>query len=440
MIKIKYTFLLLVLLSSQTIFAQSMLSKAELIGIILENSFDVKVAANNQEIAKNNTNIFNSGYLPTLNANAGITYNTDNIAVEFQDGSERSLDGARSNSRNAGLSLNYIIFDGFNRKFNMSRNQENLNRAQLNARAVLENSLLEAFTAYYEVARLNQTLNSLTETLSISKERLVRAQYGYDYGRNSRLDISNAEVDVNTDSINYLNAKQSFSNAKRNLNFVLGKSINPINYTVDTTVVIYQIEDKDLFQSQLLTQNIQYLISKSDVMLRQFDTQITNTNYLPTLSLNGGYNYRKGNNNSASFTAANSSSGLTGGLTFGWNIFDGGATNTLIQNAKINESTQETLMLQLANQIDLNFENAWGDFENKQFIVKAQENNLKTNQLNFERTQEQYKLGQVSSIEFRTSQTNLLIAETNLIQAKYDAKLAELTLFQLAGKLQEANF
>jgi outer membrane protein TolC len=237
-----------------------------------------------------------------------------------------------------------------------------------------------------------------------------------------------------------LNARQSFSNAKRNLNFVLGRAVTTVDFSVDTSLTITNIENKDDFESQLLRQNVQYLIAQSDVMLRQFDTQISNTNYLPTLSLNGGYNYRKGNNNSASFTAANSSSGLTGGLTFGWAIFDGGATRTAFQNAKINESNQGTLLLQLQNQIDLNFENAWGDFQNKQFVVQAQQNNLRTNRLNFERSEEQFRLGQISSLEFRTSQTNLLIAETNLIQAKYEAKLAELTLFQLAGKLQDANF
>lgn len=440
MIKLKYILIIAAWFIIQQTEAQTLLSKSEIIKIILESSFDVKVAENAVETAKNNTSIFNSGYLPTLNATAGINYNKDNIAVEFQDGSERSLDGAKSDSKNAGISLNYVLFDGFNRKYNISRNQENLNRSQLNARAVLENTLLQAFTAYYEVARLEQNLESLIETLSISKERLVRAQYGFDYGRNTKLDVSNAEVDVNTDSINYLNARQNFSNAKRNLNYILGRNVAPIDYSVDTTLTISVIDDKDAFENQLLTQNVQYLIAQSDVSLRQFDTQITSTNYLPTLSLNGGYNYRKGNNNSASFTASNSSNGLTGGLTFGWNIFDGGLTKTAIQNAKINESTQETLLLQIQNQLQLNFENAWGDFRNKQFIVQAQENNLSTNQLNFERTEEQYRLGQVSSIEFRTSQTNLLIAQTSLIQAKYEAKLAELTLFQLAGKLQEANF
>ncbi|MFT7381537.1 MAG: outer membrane protein, partial [Roseivirga sp.] len=358
-----YILIVSAFLISQNMQAQTILSKSEIIQIILESSFDVKVAENAIEVAKNNTSIYNSGYLPTLNASAGLNFNKDNIAVEFQDGSERSLDGATSNSENAGLSLNYVLFDGFNRKYNISRNQETLNRSQLNARSVLENTLLQAFTAYYEVARLEQNLQSLIETLSISKERLVRAEYGFDYGRNTKLDVSNAEVDVNTDSINYLNARQSFSNAKRNLNFILGRNVAPIDYSVDTTLTITEINERDDFASLMLTQNVQYLIAQSDVNLRQFDTRIASTNYLPTLSLTSGYNFRKGNNNSASFTASNSSSGLTGGLTFGWNLFDGGQTKTATQNAKINESTQETLLLQIENQIHLNFENAWGDFQ-----------------------------------------------------------------------------
>jgi len=161
---------------------------------------------------------------------------------------------------------------------------------------------------------------------------------------------------------------------------------------------------------------------------------------MPTLSLSGGYNARLGNNNSASFTASNSSSGLTGGLSLGWNIFDGGSTKTTIQNAKINQANQKILLEQTMQQVVILFENAWSDYQNKLFIISAQENNLKSNELNFERTEEQYKLGQVTSLDFRTSQSNLLLARTNLIDAKYEAKIAEILIFQLAGKIQEANF
>ncbi|NNK39189.1 MAG: TolC family protein, partial [Winogradskyella sp.] len=54
---------------------------------------------------------------------------------------------------------------------------------------------------------------------------------------------------------------------------------------------------------------------------------------------------------------------------------------------------------------------------------------------NFERTEEKFKLGQVTSIEFRQAQLNLLSAELNRNQAKYDAKLAEIIVLQLSGEL-----
>ncbi len=86
------------------------------------------------------------------------------------------------------------------------------------------------------------------------------------------------------------------------------------------------------------------------------------------------------------------------------------------------------------------FENAWTDYNNKMFIVNAQKRNLEANQQNFERTEEQYRLGQITSLDFRTAQSNLLNAQTNYIDARYEAKLAELLIYQLAGKIQEAEF
>lgn len=420
--------------------AQQRLSKAEAIRVVMENNFDIIISQNNIAIAENNTSIYNSGYLPTLTGSAAINYNTDNLVVEFQDGNERTLDGATSNNRNAGLNLNYVLFDGFNRKYSMERNMENLNLSQLTARATLETVLASLFSAYYSVARNELTLTSLRETLDISKDRLVRTKFGFEYGRNTRLDVSNAEVDVNTDSINYLNARQTLGDAQRNLNLILGrKQLELID--VDTTLTFKpSILDETAFRAAVTTQNTSLLVAQAGLNVSQLDIKVNSARYMPTLSLSGGYNARLGNNNSASFTASNSSTGLTGGLSLGWNIFDGGSTKTAAQNARINQATQKVLLEQTMQQVVILFENAWSDYRNKLFIVSAQENNLSSNQLNFERTEEQYKLGQVTSLDFRTSQSNLLLARINLINARYEAKIAEILIFQLAGKIQEADF
>ncbi|OEK01120.1 hypothetical protein BFP97_06185 [Roseivirga sp. 4D4] len=419
--------------------AQQSLSKAEAIRQLMENNFDIRLSKNDIKVAENNTNLLNSGYLPTLSGTAGITYNSDNINAVFRDGNDTNINGAKSDSRTAGLNLNYVLFDGFNRKYNMERNKENLNIAQLNAKATLETTLFTLFNAYYDVARNQLQVESLKETLEISKDRLVRTNYGFDYGRNSRLDVSNAEVDINNDSISYLNAIQTLGNAKRNLNLVLANGITD-DFDVDTTLLFQSNLQKTELTEALSKGNVQLALARAGILITEYDEQINKARFLPTLSINGAYNYRLGNNNPASFLTSSTTKGLSYGANLSWNLFDGGAAQTAVKNTRVNRSSQELLLEQTTEQVSLNFENAWADYENRLFNVRAQENNLKTNQLNFERTEEQFRLGRVTSIDFRTAQSNLLNARINLIQAKYDAKLAELTLFQLAGKIQDALF
>jgi len=72
--------------------------------------------------------------------------------------------------------------------------------------------------------------------------------------------------------------------------------------------------------------------------------------------------------------------------------------------------------------------------------LQAENKNVETNHRNFTRTEEQFKLGQISSIEFRQAQLNLLDAQSNLNEAKYEAKNAELRLLQLSGDLLNTTF
>ncbi|MFK7954168.1 MAG: TolC family protein [Ekhidna sp.] len=437
--KTKIIFFLLSSIVVSSAICQDVLSKEEAVKLALESNFDIVQANQSVLIEENNTSIYNTGYLPTLNGNANINYNLDNIEAVSQSDSLRVLDGAKSDSRSAGLSLNWVLFDGFNRKYSISRNQVNYSISQLNAKATLEVVLLDLFSAYYEVARTQKTVSSLKQTLKISKDRLRRTEYSFEYGQSTKLDISNAQVDVNTDSINVLNTQQTLDNAHRNLNFILARDANT-SFSVDTIVIFSALDSKEQYLSKIFENNTQILLSKEGLTMSDYNTKINSSRYLPTLSVNGDYNYRFGNNNRAAFLASNTSSGISYGATLSWNIFDGGGTKTSVQNARIDQVIQENVVKQATQQAILNFENAWSDYQNRLFIVTAQEKNVELNQENFERTNEKYKLGQVTSLDFRTAQNNLLQSEIDLTEAKFNAKIAELTIYQLTGEIQDANF
>jgi len=419
--------------------AQNVLTKEEAVSKALENNYGVQIAKNDVAVAENNASILNSGYLPTVTGNAGATYNLDNTEAEFSNGNVTVLNGAESSRYNASVNLNYTLFDGLGRRYNYKRLKEQYQLTELQARETIENTIIQMFSVYYNVAQLSDNLNTLEETLIVTKDRLVRAEYQFEYGQNTKLEVLNAEVDINNDSINIINTKQQLKNAKRDLKLVLGETFTE-DYDVETEVdFTLQFQKDSLFQ-QAKSRNVTLLQTEKNIAISKLDINSGKSAYLPTVGLTGSYGWNKNNNNAASFLTTSTNTGLSGGLNLSWNLFDGGATINRVRNAKINLETQQLQKENILLSIERDFNNAWDDYMNKLEIYNIQDKNITTAQNNFDRTQEKFKIGQVNSIEFRQAQINLLNAELSRSQAKYDAKLAELTLLQISGELLNVQF
>ena len=204
---------------------QELLTKDLAVKIALENNFEIKAANNLTKIAENNAALTNSDFLPSLSGSAGSTFASTSSENTFQDDRVVSVSGVETVGYNASLALNYTLFNGFGRKYNYQKLQENYNLTALQARKVMENTLFNIFFAYYEIARLTQDQLNQNKSLAISKERLTKAIFSFEYGQSTKLDVLNAEVDFNNDSINYLNISQSLKTEKNNLNLLLGRSI-----------------------------------------------------------------------------------------------------------------------------------------------------------------------------------------------------------------------
>jgi outer membrane protein TolC len=419
--------------------AQKILSPQEAVSLALENNYGIKMANNTVEIAENNTNILNTGFLPTLTGTTGATYNLDNTEAVFSNGNVTNLNGAESSRYNASVNLNYTIFDGLGRRYNYKRLKEQKQLTELEARETIENTMLQLFTVYYNVAQLSQNMEAVEQTLTISKDRLTRAEYQFDYGQSTKLGVLNAQVDINNDSINYINIKQQLKNAKRDLNVILGNSASN-TFEVDTLINFVLNLNKVDLMNKVKANNVALLQVEKNLIISEYDIKSWKSDYLPTLGLTGTYGWNKNNNNAASFLETSTNTGLSGGLNLSWNLFDGGGTITRVKNAKISLENQKLEKEQIIINIERDFENAWDDYQNKLTIFNVQEQNIITSKNNFDRTQEKFKLGQATSIEFREAQLNLLNTELSRNQAKYDAKLAELFVLQLSGELLNLEF
>lgn len=425
---------------SLAVSAQDILQKDAAVKIALENNYDIRIAKNDLAVAGNNASLMNSGYLPSVSGTAGANYSNNDTEFEFNNGEKQTIDKAENKSYNASVALDYTIFDGTGRMYTYKRLKENYNLSELQARQVIENSLVTLFTSYYEVARLTENLNNQLQTLEVSQRRLKRAQYNFDYGQGTQLDVLNSKVDVNNDSITFLNTRQQLANAKRDLNVILGQDVN-IDVRVDTNVIYSQGLTKDEVMKIAMDNNVSLVQAQKNIDISEFDIKVNQAGWMPRLTANSSYGWNRSDNGaSANQIATSTQIGLSAGLTLSWNIFDGGSTNVRVQNAKITKENQNIRKEQLIQQVTRDIANQWEVYQNALFVMQARATNLQTNQLNFKRSQEQYNLGQVTSIEFRQAQLNLLNASTSYNQAKYDAKLAELRLLQLEGKIIGAQY
>ncbi|MCM8569336.1 TolC family protein [Gramella jeungdoensis] len=416
---------------------QPVLTKEEVIARALEENFGIRLARNDVEIAENNQSILNSGYLPSLSGNAGANYDINDRLTE-PDGREPVDQRDIENTRyNASINLDYTLFDGLGRLYNYRSLKEQYDLSQLQARETIENTILQIMSVYYEVARLSENVGVLEESLGISQNRVTRAKYQFQYGQANNLVVLNARVDVNNDSIALIEAEQRLRNTKRDLNVLLNREISSNEFKVDTTVNFISELELESFVDQAELNNVSLLQIEKNLEISDYDIRISKSGYLPTLGLTGSYGWNRNESAATAFFPGSTTTtdGLAAGLSLRWDIFDGGRTSVQIKNSKIRYQNQEIIKDQLISEVERDIANALGNYRNKLYILNVQQENVETNMDNFNRSEEQYKLGRITSIEFRQAQINLLDARTSLNLAKYDAKLAELQVLQLTGQL-----
>lgn len=435
-----HKFILLVsFLVSGSLFSQELLSKEEAVKETLQNNFGIEIANNNLEIADNNQGLLNSGYLPALTGVAGFGYNLENQEVTFNDGTTREIEGAETKQYNASVNLNYTLFDGLGRWYNYKSFQEAYNLGELQVRQTIETTILQVFSIYYEVARLTENINVLEETLANTKNRLTRSEYSFEYGQVNKLEVLNAEVDLVTDSINLLNAEQLLRNTKRDLTVVLNTDLQR-TFEVDTTVVFLGALRLDEFVTQADSNNVRLQQARKNINIADYDYKASKSVFLPTVGLSGSYGWNKGDFPATSFASSRTTTGFAAGVNLSWNLFDGGSGITSVKNLRIQKDSQELLLRQTEVEVRRDVRNAQDAYRNRLEVFQLQEKNVITAENNYERSQERYKLGQITSVELRQAQLNLLNAKTNKNLAKYQAKLSELELLQLTGQLLNVEF
>ena len=429
-ILLPFAFLLFGVVTSN---AQEILTLENAVKIALENNYEIKIAANTLSIEKTNVAIGNAGMLPTVTAAILDNNSIQNSSQTRQDGTKTELDNAKNNSLTYGVGLDWTVFDGMRMfaRLDQLKELQKLGEAQLKLTVITRISDVNA--AYYNLVQQQQQLAALDTTIVISNQRLTLAQNRFTIGKASKLEVLNAQVDLNTDQVALLRQKELYANSKILLNQLMARDVatdfKVINeLEVDALLLLPEL--KALAQKQNPQLEAQIINKRvAELGLKQ----IKAARY-PTVRVNTGYNFSE-SQSSLGFVAQSQSRGLNYGFSASLNLFDGFAQHRnekiakiQIENSKLNIDQQS---LALNAQLATSYQTYLTNLE----LIALEEKNEAIAKQNLNITLDKFRIGTITTLEFRTAQLNYVNAKVSYSNAQFQGKLSEIALRELAGNL-----
>jgi len=401
----------------------------------LEENYDLRITRNEALISDNNVTLGNAGFLPDVSLNSGYSLRNSNSDQFPADGGEvEQTRNANSGTLDAGINLNWTLFEGFRVQTNYKRLQEMQTIGELNTRMAVEDFIANLTAEYYNYVQQQLRLGNLKYAVSLSKERLRIVEARYQVGSLSRLDLQQARVYFNADSSLLIQQYEILNSSRIKLNELMGGDVNQQFSAVDSTIVFDRLLSKQELLDAALQQNSLLLLTEKNKTLSELELKNLQSRNFPYLRLNTGYGFTHYNYNSGSLDRQRNW-GPNVGVTLGYTLFEGFNRSREQKNARITVMNRELEIEKNRLALQSDFANMWMSYQNNMELTQLEIESLRNAELNYEIAMERYKIGDLSGLELREAQNSLLEAEQRLLTAQYRTKLYEISLLQISGNV-----
>ena len=413
--------------------AQEVLKLEDAVKIALENNYEIKIASNILKIDKTNVASGNAGMMPKVAATITDNHALQNLSQTRAEGTTTKLDNAKSSNLNYGVSLDWTIFDGLKMfaKLDQLKELQKLGEAQL--RGTILSKIGAVTSTYFELVQQQQQLQALDTTIVISKQRLALAQNRFTIGKASKLEVLNAQVDLNSDTTTLLRQKELYANTKIVFNQILARDLKTDfkvaeKIIVDDTLLLPELttlaqKQNPQLEAQIINQRV------SELQLKQIKSE-----RYPTVKVNSGYSLAE-SKAGLGFTTHSSARGLNYGFSAAMNIFDGFSQNRNEKIAQIEIDNSKIAIEQQNAALNAQLATSYQTYLTNIELINLERKNEAIAKQNLEITLAKFHIGTITTLEFRTAQLNYINAKVRYSNAQFHAKLSEIGLKELAGNL-----
>jgi outer membrane protein TolC len=302
---------------------------------------------------------------------------------------------------------------------------------ELSTRVQVENTIAAVLGGYYNIVQLKNRARVYEKAVQLGEERVQIAHDMQAIGSGSGLEVLQAEVDFNTDRSQLLDLQKRIAEAEIALNLLLARDPATL-FSVEDSIALMPPFDYAQLRSKMEAGNAALQISEMETEMALNRLKDIQGRRWPEVGVNLGYNFNVQSSQSG-FVIDGRTSGVNYGVTASMSIFDGFNVNRQQKNARIGLESARLQLESHKSELEALLLSTHKAYQARLQMLALEKSNRVTAEVNFDVASERFRLGELSGLEYREAQKNLLQAGERLISAGYEVRLLEIALLQISG-------
>lgn len=411
-----------------TISAQKKWTMQECIDYAMANNITLQKSKLQKQSATEDLKGSKAALLPTLNAST-------NQSVGYQPWKDSGVSTVTNGMVNTKVDKTY--YNGsyaVNAQWTVWNGNRNTNTIKLNKITEDEAELQSKETAnsiqeriaqlYTQILYLDENVKVNEQMLETAKKNEERGQEMVNVGKMSKADLAQLSAQRATDEYNIVETRSQLLNYKLQL-----KQLLEITDETEFDVAIPEITDTMVLKEVPTLQGVyeQALlnrpeIERSKLAIKSSDVNLSvaKASWLPTVSMTGSFGTSTNSLSSNGWgKQMKTNFDAMAGVSVSVPIYDGRSTKTSVNKAKIQQLSAQLDLLDQQKTLYSTIQEYWLNAQTNQQKYKAACATVESEQQSFDLLQEQFRLGLKNIVELMTGKDNLLSAQQNQLQSKY---------------------
>ena len=366
--------------------------------------------------------------LPSLNLAAGLNhYETDTNVSDPK------------HYTSPGLTLTLI------QPLYRKQNLEALEQARLQVQAVeaqlklaRQSLILRTAQAYFDVLQAQDNLATAQAQKAAIAQQLAQARKSFEVGAATIVDSHEAQASFDATVALEIAAGNDLEVKRRTLEKLImaeAPKLDPLASNVAAPRP--QPDDMNAWVKQAEADSLSVAVGLANAEIARREVARQNAGYRPTLDL--AVSYGLTNNTVVGSVSGVDSRSAAIGLQLGWNLYQGGATRSLVREAVANQEKARFDLENARRQAALDTRQAYLGVVSGDARVAALQQAVVSSETQLKSTKLGQEVGVRTAVDVLNAEQQLYSAQRDLAAARYAALISGLNLKAAAGVLSEAD-